>query len=75
MNDQLAFYGTTQDKVAAATNDAATQQTGIQAQIGGLQDADTTSAILGMTQLQTQEQAALQSRANIPRSTLFDFLG
>ena len=75
LNNQLAFYGTTQDKVASATNDAATQQTGIQAQIGGLEDADTTSAILGMTQLQTQEQAALQSRANIPRSTLFDFLG
>jgi flagellin-like hook-associated protein FlgL len=75
LNNQLAFYGTTQDKVTSATNDAATQQTGIQAQIGGLEDADTTSAILDMTQLQTQEQAALQSRANIPRSTLFDFLG
>ncbi len=75
LNNQLAFYGTTQDKITSAANYATTQQTEIQTQISGLEDADTTTAILDMTQMQTVEQASLQSRANVPRSTLFDFLG
>jgi hypothetical protein len=34
-----------------------------------------TGSILQLNQSQTQEQAALQSEAQIPRTTLFDFLG
>ena len=75
LNQQLAFYGNTQDNVAAATNTAASQQVGFQAQISALQDTDTTSTILDLTQSQTQEQAALTSEGQIPRTTLFDFLG
>jgi flagellar hook-associated protein 3 FlgL len=74
LNNELAFYGTTQDNVTAATNDAATQQTQLQTQISSLQDTDATSTILNMTQAQTDEQAALQSEGQLPRSTLFDFL-
>lgn len=74
LNEQLAFYGNTQNQVAAASTYASTQQTGIQAQISSLQDTDMTSTILDLTQAQTQEQAALGSRAQIPRTTLFDFL-
>jgi len=75
LNNELAFYGTTQDNVTAATNDAATQQTQLQTQISGLQDTDATTTILDMTQAQTDEQAALQSEGQLPRSTLFDYLG
>jgi flagellar hook-associated protein 3 FlgL len=75
LNQQLAFYGNVQNKVAQATDYASTQQTQLQTQIGNLQDADLTSSILQMNQAQTQEQAALQSEARIPRTTLFDFLG
>ncbi|HWZ29768.1 MAG TPA: flagellin [Bryobacteraceae bacterium] len=74
LNQQLAFYGNTQNQVAAATNYAQTQQVGIQAQIGNLQDTDMTAAILDLTQAQTQMQASLQSRGQIPKTTLFDFL-
>jgi flagellar hook-associated protein 3 FlgL len=74
LNNQLAFYGTTQDSVAAATNYAQTQQTEIQTQISTLEDTDMTSAITDMTQTQTQEQAALASEGQLPRTTLFDFL-
>jgi flagellin-like hook-associated protein FlgL len=63
-----------QDKVAQATDYASTQQTQLQTQISNLQDADLTSSILTLNQDQTQEQAALQSEARIPRTTLFDFL-
>ena len=75
MNTQLSFYGITQDKVAQATDYGSTLQTQLQTQISNLQDADMTAAIEEMTQAQTQQQAALQSKAQIPRTTLFNFLG
>jgi flagellar hook-associated protein 3 FlgL len=74
LNAQLAFYGTTQDNVAAATNFAQTQQVEIQTQISTLEDTNMTSTITDMTQTQTQEEAALTSEGQIPRTTLFDFL-
>jgi flagellar hook-associated protein 3 FlgL len=74
LNQQLAFYGTTQDTISDATNYAQTQQTQLQSEISNLQDADETSTILDMTQAQTQLQAALQSKADIPQTTLFDIL-
>ena len=74
LNQQLAFYGTTQDKVTSATSFAQTQQTEIQAQISSLEDTNMSSAIETLTQDQTQQQAALGSKAQIPRQTLFDFL-
>jgi flagellar hook-associated protein 3 FlgL len=74
LNQQLAFYGTTQDNVSAATDFAATQQTQLQTQISNLQDANETAVIEDMTQAQTQLQAALTSKADIPKTTLFDFL-
>jgi flagellar hook-associated protein 3 FlgL len=74
LNNQLAFYGATQDNVAAATNFAQTQQVEIQTQISTFEDTNLTSAITDMTQTQTQEQAALTAEGRIPRTTLFDFL-
>jgi flagellar hook-associated protein 3 FlgL len=75
LNSQLAFYGTTQNKVAAAAEFGQTLQLQLQTQIGNVEDADLTQAILELTQGQTQQQAALQSRAMLPRKTLFDYLG
>ncbi|HEY7333798.1 MAG TPA: hypothetical protein VH639_02865 [Bryobacteraceae bacterium] len=74
LNTQLAFYGNVQDNIAQATDDGQALQTQLQTQISNLQDADVTSSITELTQAQTQEQAALQSEALIPRTTLFDFL-
>jgi flagellar hook-associated protein 3 FlgL len=74
LNQQLAFYGTTQDTIASATTYAQTQQTQLQTQISGLQDADVATAITDMTEATTQQQAALESQARLPRQTLFDYL-
>ena len=74
LNQQLAFYGTTQDQIASATSQGQDLETQLQTQISGLQDTDMTAAITQLTQEQTQEQAALQSEALIPRTTLFDYL-
>jgi flagellar hook-associated protein 3 FlgL len=75
LNQQLAFYGATQDKLSEANDYGQTLQTQLQSQISNLQDADMATAIETMTEAQTQQTAALQSRAQIPRTTLFDFLG
>jgi flagellar hook-associated protein 3 FlgL len=74
LNSELAAYGNTQNKVTEATNFGQTLQVQLQTQISNLQDADLTQAILDLTQGQTQQQAALQSRARLPRTTLFDYL-
>jgi flagellar hook-associated protein 3 FlgL len=75
LNSQLSFYGNAQDSVTAATTSASNMVTQLQTQISGLQDADETQSILQLTQAQTEQQAALQSFQQIPRTTLFDFLG
>jgi flagellar hook-associated protein 3 FlgL len=75
LNNQLAVYGNTQSQVAEATSYGQTLETQLQTQISNLQDADSTDAILTLTQAQTQQQAAIAARAHFPRTTLFDFLG
>ncbi len=74
LNQQLAFYGTVQDRVAGAVSFGQTYQTQLQSELAGIQDADEAQAITDLTQAQTQLQAALVSRAKIPRTSLFDFL-
>jgi flagellin-like hook-associated protein FlgL len=39
-----------------------------------LEDADATEAIVTMQQLNYQREAALQSKASVPKRSLFDFL-
>jgi flagellar hook-associated protein 3 FlgL len=75
LNTQLAFYGTAQDAVTAATTSAATLTTQLQTQISGIEDANETQSILDLTQAQTQQQAALESFQQIPQTSLFSYLG
>jgi len=75
LNQQLAFYGTTQDRVSNAINFGQNYMTQLQSQLSGIQDADEAQAITELTQAQTGLQAALTSRAQLPRTSLFDFLG
>ena len=75
LNSQLAFYGTAQDAITGATASASTLVTQLQSQISGMQDADETQSILNLTQAQAEQQAALQSFQQIPRTSLFDYLG
>jgi flagellar hook-associated protein 3 FlgL len=74
LNQQLAFYGTVQDQVTGATNYAENYETQLQTQLSGIQDADEAGAITQLTESQTQLQAALVSRAQIPKTSLFDYL-
>lgn len=74
MNQQLAFYGTVQNRVSAETDFAKNYETQIQSQLSNIQDADLAQAITELQQAQTQQTAALTSRAQLPRTSLFDYL-
>jgi flagellar hook-associated protein 3 FlgL len=74
LNQQLAFYGAVQDRVQSALTFGQNYTTQLQTQLAGVQDANEAADITNMTQAQTQMQAALQSEAQLPRTTLFDFL-
>jgi flagellar hook-associated protein 3 FlgL len=75
LNTELAAYGSYQNKIRAANEFGQNLQLQLRTQIGGLEDVDATEAILQLNQGQIQQQAALTSRAQLPRTTLFDFLG
>jgi flagellar hook-associated protein 3 FlgL len=74
LNQQLAFYGTVQNRVTSGLNFGQNYQTQLQTQLSGIEDADETQSITELTQSQTQLQAALASRAQLPQKSLFDFL-
>ena len=74
MNDELEFYGQGQSRVSSDLTQAQDQSTQLQTNLSKLQDADTTQAITELTQAQTQMQAALDARARMPTTTLFDVL-
>ncbi len=75
LNQQLAFYGTVQDRVTSASSYGQTYETQLQTQLSGIQDADMAQAITELTQAQTAQQAALMSRSQLPKTSLFDYLG
>jgi flagellar hook-associated protein 3 FlgL len=71
---QLAFYGNAQNKVVDASTYGSSLELNLQTQVGNIQDADSTQAILELTQAQTAQKAALQAKASVPLTSLFDFL-
>lgn len=75
LNSMEAFYGTVQNRIAAATDYAQSHDIDLKAQISQKEDADLTTAALQITQGNTQLQAAFQLRAKVPQSSLFDYLG
>lgn len=75
LNGQLAFYGAVQNRVNSAIDFAANLTTQLQAEQSGIQDADLTASITELTQASTQQQAALAAEKQMPRTSLFDYLG
>jgi len=75
LNSQLSFYGEAQNQVNQGVTSGGDLVTQLKTRLSGIQDADLTQAITEFTQANTAEQAALSSRAKIPRGSLFDYLG
>jgi flagellar hook-associated protein 3 FlgL len=74
LNQQLAFYGRIQDRVAAATDLAQKFQLQYQTALSSKKDTDMASAAVALSQEQTSMQAAIQAQASLPRTSLFNFV-
>jgi len=74
MNTELAFYGQTQDRIADGLQQTQTTDTQLRTQLSTRQDADLSQVITELTSAQTQLQATLEARAQIPRISLFDMI-
>lgn len=75
VSQQLAFYGTVQNEVAAGIDLASRRQTQIRVALADTREADLVEAAIELQQATFHREAALNSRARIPRTSLFDYLG
>lgn len=75
LNQELAFYGSVQNRISDATAFANNKAVLLQSQIGDIEDADPYREATELQQSSTQLQTALAARAKMPRSSLFDYLG
>jgi flagellar hook-associated protein 3 FlgL len=74
LNQVLASYGSGQNQVQEALNVSSNLEVTLQSELSVIQDADLAAAILELQQGQTAQEAALTSRAQLPRGSLFDYL-
>ncbi len=76
LNDQLAFYGAAENRVAAATDLAQKFQTQQTSELSQLRDADIPTVAIQLNQAQLDQQAAISAEAKISQNrNLFSYLG
>ncbi len=74
LNEQLAYFGSTQNMIAEAANAAGKKALSLQTQIADTEGADLAESILELQESATHRQAALQAKGQEDRRTVFDFL-
>jgi len=74
LNEELAFYGSTQNQISQATAAAETKILSLKTLIADTEGADLAESILELQDASTHRQAALQSKAQEDRRTVFDFI-
>jgi flagellar hook-associated protein 3 FlgL len=75
LNNQLAFYGTAENRVSSAQDLAQKFQTQEQSNLGQLRDADVASLATQLSQEQVQQQAALSVESTmLQKKNLFSYL-
>ncbi len=74
LNEQLAFYGSTQNTVAQATTATEKKILNLQIIIADTEGADLAESILELQAASIHRQAALQAKAQEDRRTVFDFI-
>ncbi|MBM3746378.1 MAG: hypothetical protein FJW34_11330 [Acidobacteria bacterium] len=75
LSAELAYAGVVQNRVDEALQFAAKLELRERTALGNLQDADIAAAALELSQARTHVEAAMNARALLPRSSLFDYLG
>lgn len=74
LNEQLSYYGFTQNHVADVTAAADKKILGLNTQIADTEGADLAGSILDLQTATTHRQAALQAKAQEDRRTVLDFI-
>jgi flagellar hook-associated protein 3 FlgL len=74
VNNQTGFYGAAENNVSSALDLAQKFQTQDQTQLSGLEDANTATLAVQVTQASTALDAAMSAQAHKPTTTLFDYL-
>jgi flagellar hook-associated protein 3 FlgL len=74
VNNQTGFYGAAENSVSSALDLAQKFQTQDQTQLGGLENADTATLAVQVTQDSTTLDAAMSAQAHKPTTSLFDYL-
>lgn len=75
LNTALTFYGNVQSQLAEAGDTTAKLKLRMETERATLEDADLTEAIVTLEQLRFSQQAALEVRSKVPKTSLFDYLG
>lgn len=73
-NEQLAYFGSVQNRVASAIASADRKVLQLRTGISEVEGADLAESILELQQSATHRQAALQAKSQEDRRTVFDFL-
>jgi flagellar hook-associated protein 3 FlgL len=74
VSGELAFYGVAQSRVDEAIKFANQLELREKTAVSNLEDADVAAAALELSQARLHQEAALAARAQLPRSSLFDYL-
>jgi len=74
LNQELGHYGLGETNTSDALDAAGKSLVTEQQNLSSLRDADMASVAVQMTQLSTDQQAALDSRAKLSKLNLFDFM-
>ena len=75
LNVAQSFYGNIQDSLQTASSYATKYDVQLETEISQVEDADVAGAAIELTQANTQLQAAFQMQAQMPHSSLFNYLG
>jgi flagellar hook-associated protein 3 FlgL len=74
VNQQQAYYGTSEQRLTSEQNNTANQITSVQISIGGIRDTDIVQAATDLTREAANQSAAFSAQAEISRKSLFDYL-
>jgi flagellar hook-associated protein 3 FlgL len=75
LNIMQSFYGTVQRKIEDAIDAANKLDLRLKTELSSKRDTDLAQAVVDLQKTQTMQQAALQARAAMPNTSLFDYLG
>jgi flagellar hook-associated protein 3 FlgL len=75
LNQELSTFGMAQNRLKASVDDTHDIRLRATTELAALREADVPGAILELTQANMNLQAALGAQGQMPRRTLFDYLG